>query len=257
MSKNIAIITGASSGIGKQFATTIDSYGSYDELWVVARNMERLEALGDEVAFPIKPISLDLTKNESLESFKSILAEEKPNIKLMINASGWGGFDSVMNLGYEENMSMVDLNVRSLAALTMMAVPYMSKGSQIVEIASVAAFQPIPYIATYGATKAFVLSFARALNVELKPKGIHVMALCPYWTKTNFFARAEKKENKTVKKYIVMYTPEEIIKAAYKGLRKKKDVCIPGFIASAQVVLCKLLPHSLVMKIWMNQQGLE
>lgn len=257
MSKNIAVITGASSGIGKEFVTTLHSYGSFDEVWVIARNQERLEALKDVVAFPIKPISLDLTKDEAFNSFKELLAEEKPNIKFMVNASGWGGFDSVMNLGYDENMSMIDLNVRSLAALTMLAVPYMSKGSQVVEIASVAAFQPIPYIATYGATKAFVISFARALNQELKKDGIHIMALCPYWTKTNFFSRAEKKENKTVKKYVVMYTPDQIVSAAYKALKKEKDVCIPGFIASAQVVLCKLLPHSLVMKIWMNQQDLK
>jgi len=257
MNKNIAIITGASSGIGKQFVTTISSYDSYDEIWVIARGKEKLEALKDEVAFPIKPIALDLTLDSSLGCFKQLLELEKPNIKLMINASGWGGFDSVMNLGYEENMNMIDLNVRALAGLTMLAIPYMSKGSQVVEIASVAAYQPIPYIATYGATKSFVLHFSRALNQELKKKGIHIMAVCPYWTKTNFFNRAEKNEKKVVKKYVCMYKPENIVSQTYKDLRKGKDVSIYGIVSKAQIVVTKLLPHSLVMKIWLNQQDLN
>lgn len=256
MSKKIAVITGASSGIGKQFVTTLQSYGSYDEVWVIARGLDKLKALESEVAFPIKPVALDLTLDASLESFKELLETEKPEIKLMINASGWGGFDSVMNLGYNENMNMIDLNVRALAGLTMLAVPYMSKGSQIVEIASVAAYQPIPYIATYGATKSFVLHFSRALNQELKKDGIHVMAVCPYWTKTNFFSRAEKNEKKVVKKYVCMYQPENIVSQTYKDLRKGKDVSIYGIISKAQIVATKLLPHSLVMKIWLNQQDL-
>ena len=127
------------------------------------------------------------------------------------------------------------------------------------EIASVAAFQPIPYINVYGASKAYVLSFTRALSRELRPRGIHVMAVCPFWTKTAFFDRAVKKDSDTiVKKYTAMYTPEQIVSAAWRGIKHpKKDYCVPGFKAKLQVFGVKVLPHKWVMNIWLRQQKLK
>lgn len=257
MSKKIAIITGASSGIGKQFLLQLDAYDQYEEVWVIARNLERLKLLQSQCTFPIKPIALDLSSEQALEQFKELLAAEKPDIKLLINASGWGGFGSVEQIGYQDNLNMIDLNVRALVALTIASLAYMSRGSKVIEIASLAAYQPIPYIATYGASKAFVLNFSRGLNKELKQRGIMVMAVCPYWTKTNFFDRAVKKEHQVVKKYVCMYQPQDIVAQAYRDLKKGKDVSIYGFIAKAQVLLTKLLPHSLVMKVWLKQQELD
>jgi len=122
----------------------------------------------------------------------------------------------------------------------------------------VAAFQPIPYINVYGATKAFVLSFSRALNRELRPRGAAVMAVCPFWTKTAFFDRAVVSEEKpVVKKYVAMYDPEDIVTRAWRDARRGKDVSKYGFIARFQAALTKILPHSLVMDVWMAQQGLE
>ena len=119
-----------------------------------------------------------------------------------------------------------------------------------------AAFQPIPYIDVYGASKAFVLSFSRALNSELELRKIQVLAVCPYWTKTKFFDRAVG-EKQIVKKYIVMYEPEMIITQAWKDLEKGKDISIYGTVAKGQALLCKLLPHKLVMNIWKKQQDLD
>ena len=134
----------------------------------------------------------------------------------------------------------------------------MTKGANIVNIASVAAFQPIPYINVYAASKAYVLSFSRGLYMELKPEGIHVMAVCPFWTKTNFFNRAvDKNKESVVKKYTAMYEPYMIVNRTWRDLKRKKDVSKYGFVARFQALLCKMLPHSFIMRYWMRQQKLK
>ena len=152
---------------------------------------------------------------------------------------------------------MTDLNCQAVVAMCQLTVPYMPQGGQIINIASVAAFQPIPYINIYGATKAFVLSFSRALNRELRSRGIAVMAVCPFWTKTAFFDRAVADgETPVVKKYVAMYDPADIVRRTWRDAKRKRDVCKYGFIARFQSGLAKLLPHRLVMDVWMHQQDL-
>ena len=250
--KTIAIITGASSGMGKRFVETLDEYGQFDEVWAVARRREVLETL--PCPYPVKPVALDLSDAKALDEFKALLESEKPRVGLLINAAGYGKFDAVMDLPLEENLGMTDLNCRALIAMCQLTVPYMEKGGLIINIASMAAFQPIPYIAVYGATKAFVLSYSRALNRELKD--IDVMAVCPYWTKTAFFDRAVSASG-VVKKYAVMYKPEDIVAQTWKDAKKRKEVSVYGFTAKGQKLLVKLLPHSLVMNVWMKQQKLR
>lgn len=185
-----------------------------------------------------------------------MLEAEQPAIRLLVNASGFGKFQRTDETPLADNMNMVDLNCRAVLALCQVCLPYMKPGSKILNIASVAAFQPIPYINVYGATKAFVLSFSRALNREVKPLGIRVMALCPFWTKTEFFDRAVVTGDAVVKKYIAMYDPKDIVKRAWADLKKGRDVSIYGFKARGQVALVKLLPHKFVMDTWMKQQKL-
>ncbi len=257
MKKRIAIVTGASSGMGREFAKTVPfHYNNVDELWLIARSTSKLEALQKEIIFNTKVLSYDLTKEESFQDLSRLLKEEDVEIKLLVNASGYGIFDSVENTSYENNIGMIDLNVTGLTKMCITCIPYMSEKSDIINFASVAAFQPVPYINIYAATKAYVLSFSRSLNRELKPKGVHVMAVCPYWTKTAFFDRAVT-DNKVVKKYVAMYKAEDNVKRAWEDLKKGKDVSQWGFIARSQVLLCKLLPHSLVMNIWLKQQKLN
>ena len=250
--KKIAIITGASSGMGKRFVETLSEYGSFDEVWAVARRREVLESLS--CPYPVKPVALDLSTPEAAEEFSRLLDSEKPRVGLLINAAGYGKFDAVMDVPLNDNLGMVDLNCRALIALTQLCVPYMEKGGLIVNIASMAALQPIPYIAVYGASKAFVLSYSIALNRELKD--VDVMAVCPYWTKTAFFDRAVS-ENKVVKKYAVMYKLEDIVSQTWKDAKKRREVSVYGFTAKGQKFLVKLLPHRFVIWVWMRQQGLK
>ena len=258
MSK-IAVITGASSGIGREFVRTLASHGQYDEVWAIARNAERLETLKNDTDICVRPIALDLASTDAAQKYSELLEQNKPHVALLINCSGYGKFDATDKISLEQNLGMIDLNCRALTAIAYLTLPYMSRGSEMINIASVAAFQPIPYINVYGASKAYVLSFSRALGRELAPRGIRVLALCPFWTKTAFFDRAVNKDSDAiVKKYVAMYTPEFIVKKAWKALRKKnKDYVIPGFKAKMQVLLVKILPHSIVMKVWMSQQKLK
>lgn len=257
--KNICVITGASSGIGKEFFTQITHDASFklDEIWVIARNREKLESLSSLTDIPVKAVSLDLSLDTAYEEYRALLEAEKPNVTLLVNCSGFGKFESIEKIGYRDNMNMIDLNVKATAALDMITLEYMSKGSGIINIASVAAYQPIPYIATYGATKAFVLSFTRALAMEVKKRGIHVMAVCPFWTKTAFFDRAiDAEEDPVVKKYAAMYDPRDIVRRALKDYKKGKEVSLFGFATKLQLLGVKLLPAWLIMRIWMAQQKL-
>ena len=256
--KKIAVITGASSGIGKKFAETLETYGTFDEVWVIARRLERLEELQTKLPFPVRPVALDLTVAESYARYAALLAEEKPNVALLVNCSGFGKFCATLDVPLDENLNMVDLNCKAIIAMCQHTIPYMQKGAKIINIASVAAFQPIPYINVYGATKAFVLSYSRALNRELKKDGIGVTAVCPFWTKTEFFSRAiENDKDVVVKKYAAMYVPEQIVKRAWRDVKRGRDVSKYGFVARTQIALTKLLPHSFVMSYWMRQQKLK
>lgn len=255
--KKIAIITGASSGMGKVFAETINTYDTFDEVWVIARRLDRLESLQETVPFPVRPIALDLTDRESFRHYAELLENAQANVQLLVNCSGYGKFQAACDTPLSHNLNMVDLNCEALMAMCQLTIPYMHAGAQIINIASVAACQPVPYIGVYAASKAFVLSYSRALNRELDDKDISVMAVCPFWTKTEFFDHAViDGEKPVVKKYAAMYEPQQIVARAWRDAKRGKDVSKFGFIARAQMALVKFLPHSLIMDIWLSQQKL-
>lgn len=249
---NIAIITGASSGIGRSFAFMIDKYYDLDEIWVIARRLDRLEALGGELKAKVRAIPLDLTFDESYDAFAALLAEHKPDVKVLVNASGFGYFGPFAERSLEGQLRMIDLNEKSVVALTYHCLPYMTAGAEIYNIASSSSFQPVPYIAVYGATKSFVTSFSRALNREMKPRGIRVMSVCPHWCRTEFFDTAVTDD--TIKYYNFFTPAEAVAEAAYKNMKRGRDVSLCGFRIKFQVFLVKVLPHSLVMSIWCRQQ---
>lgn len=251
----IAIITGASSGMGRQFVLQLSKAEKFDEIWVISRRKERLEALKNEVDVPIVPLPLDLTVAKSYKIFENMLAEKKPQVSVLVNCSGFGKFGTYEQIPLSESLNMIDLNCKALVAVTELTLPYMKEGSKIVELDSLSAFQPVPYLNVYGATKAFVLSYSRALNKEVKKRGIRVMAVCPGWVKTDFFDRAAATSADAVTYFNILYEPEEIVRTAIKDLYKRnKDVSVHGLPVKGQILLVKLLPHSLVMKIWLKQQ---
>ncbi len=252
---NVAIVTGASSGMGRDLAVRLCAEGTFDELWVIARRERALEALREEVSCPVRVLALDLTEPESLTAYRAALREQKPNVRVLANCAGWGPFGSYEQIPVADSLSVVDLNARALVAVTELTLPYMDRGAAVLQWCSMSAFQPVPYISVYGASKAFVLSYARAMNRELKPRGIRMLAVCPYWVRTPFFDRAEITNDGKVNRYDKVYTVRQVNDSVMKALRKgKKDVCVPGTYARLLRLGSKLLPHGLVMRIWLRQQ---
>lgn len=255
MKKKIAIVTGASSGMGREFALRVADERQIDEIWAVARGEERLNALTNELKTPVRAIPLDLTDVESGRKIEAMLAEEQPEIAVLCNASGYGMFERFDRISERDNLGMIDLNCRALTQLTYLCLPYLAEGSVVVNIASVAAFQPVPYINVYAATKAYVLSFSRALNRELKPRGVRVLAVCPYWTKTAFFDRSNK--NAVITRFDCMYETAFIIDKTFRAMKGKKDYVVPGTFAKLTHAMTKLLPHRTVMNVFLRQQKLN
>ena len=222
----IAVITGASSGMGRDFVRQLSQSESFDEIWVIARRLERLEELRQEISAPLRPIGLDLTKRECIEEYDELLKKEAPSVAVLVNAAGFGYFKEFTDAPLNGYYDMIALNDSAVVGMTYSTLPFMVEGSKSYNICSVAAFQPTPYINVYSATKSFALSFTRALNVELAPKGIKALAVCPYWTKTEFFDTARTDD--TISYYQCYYESKDVVARAIKDMRTKKDVSVYG-----------------------------
>ena len=251
----IAVITGASAGIGREFVYAVDKQGSYDEIWVIARRKERLEELKSACVNPIRPIPLDLADLESVESYRALLEQEKPEIALLVNAAGCGVFGPFAEKDLKKLLGSAQLNSLALTAMCHVSLPYMQAGSSIVNMGSNSAWQPVPYQAVYGASKSYVLNFSRAIGRELRSRKIHVMCVCPGWIKTEFQQVA--RHDDYIRYVDKWYGPDEVAAQAMKDLKKKKTVSILGHPVRRQVRLVKFLPVKLVMSIWCKQQGIE
>jgi len=249
----IAVVTGASSGIGREFVHALDGAYALDEIWVVARRADRLEELRKRCKTRIRVLELDLLDRASYTSYRQQLEQAKPEIAVLINAAGCGLFGAFADLPLEGQLDVIALNDGALTAFCHISLPYMTAGSSIVNLASNSSWQPVPYINVYGASKAYVLNFSRALGVELKGRGIHVMAVAPGWIKTEFFDHAVKDD--TIRYYDRFYTAEQVVKRAMRDLKRRRQVSILGLPVRMQVRLVKLLPANLIMKIWCRQQG--
>lgn len=253
---NIAIVTGASSGMGKEFVLQLPGAVAVDEIWAIARRGGELEKLRGVSAVPVRPIVLDLCREESFATYAALLEAQKPNVRLLVNAAGFGKFGTYSRIDTEDECRMIDLNCKALLMMTRLTVPYMAPGSHILELDSLSAFQPVPYITTYAATKAFVLSYSRAMNRELRDRGIRVMAMNPGWVKTEFFDHAfQTNGGNEVQYFNYLYEAKDVVRTGLKDLyHSRKDYSVHGLPIKFQVFLVKLLPHSLVMSVWLSQQ---
>ena len=241
--------------MGRELALQISGKEQFDEIWVIARRQEALAKLKEEIKTTVRPIALDLTKAESFQEYETLLQKEKPEVAFLANVAGFGKFGRYDEVPLQDCMDMIDLNCKALVAITQLTLLYMKKGSRILQLDSLSAFQPVPYLNVYGSTKSFVLSYSRALNRELKTSGIRVMSVNPGWVKTEFFEHAEKSSSDAVTYFNVMYEAKDVIRTAIKDLyHTKKDVSIHGLQIKLQVLAVKFLPHKWVMNIWMKQQ---
>jgi len=256
----IAIVTGASSGLGREFARQIAAEGGIDQLWVIARRTERLESLKREIesvhaekGITVRPVALDLTKEAEIDKLKALLDEEKPEVKTLVNASGFGKYGTYLDLTDEEITQMIDLNCKSVVLITYGVLPYMNKGSRVLIMGSASAFQPLPEFIMYASTKSFVVHFSRALNVELKSRGITVTCVCPGYVRTEFFQVAQDTKNPdTCQNFTPMYEPEDVVRKALVDSGRGKDLSVLGLNTKLKRMAGKLLPAKLVMATWMK-----
>ncbi len=249
MGKKIAIITGASSGIGREFVKQLDRCTkTLDEVWVIARREERLLALQDEVKnLSLKVLPLDVCKESDSCFLEELLKSESPSVRLFVNAAGIGKAGRFDELTRDEVSYIVELNDLAMVSLTRMILPFMSKKSNILLLASASAFTPQKEFAVYAASKAFVLNFARALHAEVKEKGIIVTAVCPGPVDTEFLEISNGGKKQKPLKRLVTVRPRPVVEKALRDAKKGKEISIYGLPMNVVFIAAKLLPHRLFL----------
>ena len=247
----IALVTGASSGLGLEFARQLDGASDVDEIWLVSRDETKLNEVSKSLATPSIVIPADLTSEKDIASVKSALADDGLEISYLVNSAGFGKIGPWDAITDEAEETMIDLNCRALVTLTRACLPHMGRDSHIIQIASVAAFMPVPDMNVYAATKAFVLHYSRALRWEVRDKGITVTALCPAWVKTGFQKTArDTKDGEAVKDIMFAQTPDVVVSRALAATRRGAAVCCAGAVSETVRILAKVLPTCLMMSAW-------
>lgn len=245
----IAIVTGASSGMGREMVYQLaDRFGGLSEIWVIARRKERLDEFDGKLPLKVRKFAIDITDIESLNILKNELEVVNPDVKILVNSAGCGKYGKIGESTSEESSNMIRLNVEALTAVTELVLPYISANSRIIQFASAAAFVPQPGFAVYAATKSYVLSYSRALAHELKSRKISVTAVCPGSVETEFFDYALNGKKLPLYKKAVISQPEVVVKHAISDSLMGKSMSISGPIMKGFYLLCKFLPHDLIMK---------
>ncbi len=244
----IAVVTGASSGFGRIFVSELQKCcKTLDEIWVVARRKERLVELAEKASIPIRVFGADLSKKNWDREFAEALKSENPTVRILINCAGYGKTGHCRELGVDEQLGMIDVNCRALTKMTLLCLLYLGSHGRIIQVSSAAAFAPQPGFAVYAASKAYVLSFSRALREEVAPKGISVTTVCPGPSETEFFLRAGQGIDGIKKQTAI--APEQIVRQALEDARKRRDVSVCGIPMKGARIACKLLPHSVITKV--------
>lgn len=245
----VALITGASGGIGEVFARRLAARGEH--VLLVARSAARLQALCDKLRqahanVSAQSVALDLSEEDAPSRLFAETNRRGLEVTLLVNNAGVGSAGEFATLELARELKLIDLNVKALVALTHLYLGPMRARHEgaIINVASTAAFQAVPHMTTYAATKAFVLSFSEGLWAENRAHGVHVMAVCPGETATNFFEAAQM-ERPTRS----MQTPDEVVEAALKGLERRRPYVISGWRNYLQTQAERLVPRSVVTRI--------
>ena len=248
--KKIAVITGASSGIGREFACLMDDGGELDELWLIARRRDRLAQLAEGCRTRCRILALDLTQAESFSLFREQLAQSGAQVEYLINCAGFGKFGSFASDREEDVDGMLRLNVSAVVMMCKSALPYMRRGGHIINMASASAWLPLPYFSVYAASKAFVRHFSLALHRELAACGIGVTAVSPFWMNTEFIGVAkDSPEGDAVDRFLILYEPRPTAILALADARAGRAESM----APAQKLIRRaaaLLPEELSMGLW-------
>ncbi|MGN0242344.1 MAG: SDR family NAD(P)-dependent oxidoreductase [Candidatus Weimeria sp.] len=248
-SKKIAVITGASNGLGRGYVRALkDKMSEFDidEFWLVARSGDRLRALADEIKVPAKVLPADLTKEASFDMIKKQLESGDYQVSLLINCAGFGLSGTSEQIGNSGEQQMISLNDSATVAMIHTCLPFMKAGSRIVNIASVAAFQSLKGFNAYSASKAFVLSYSRALRQELVPEKITVTAICPYWIRDTGFIETASGHRSSP---FLSAKTETIVRRSLRTIYRRGMVSTPSIVSFLDFVIGQLLPDNVLSRI--------
>ena len=242
-----AIITGASTGVGLEFVRQIkNTFPEITEYWVVARRLDRLQSIAVE-GVTVRPLPLDLTAPDSMALLQAELERSAPEVSLLVGNAGCGYLGNFDESDLEEQLRMVDLNIRALTAVTRLVLPYMEQGGRIINMSSIASFVPNPRMTIYSATKSYVSAFSRGLHEELKPRNISVTAVCSGPMDTEFIRLGRIKGASRTFDVLPYCDPVKVVRGALMAARKGRAVYTPKAFYKLYRVLSALIPHALLI----------
>ncbi|MBL7993785.1 SDR family oxidoreductase [bacterium] len=244
-----ALITGASSGIGEAIARELAKQNV--ALVLVARSGDKLKSLAAELSaggLKVIPIAQDLLEGNADEMLWLELQKRNIEIDLLINNAGFGGYGFFHESPIEKQAEMIDLNIKALVKLTYRFLPPMISNNHgaVMNVSSTASFQPVPFMAAYAATKAFVTNFTVALSSEYQDTHVRFVALCPGRTKTNFQVAAGSQKVRIRSRAA---TPQQVARVAVRALRRNNNIAIEGFMNHAMIHLQRFFPRWFILKV--------
>jgi len=246
----IAIITGATSGLGMEFVKEIDRlYKQLDEIWVIGRRTKRMEYSQYKISKPLRILSLDLTQPADLSKYHRLINRKKPKVAMLVNSAGFGKVGDYNEISPKEQLDMIELNCKSLVDITLSTLPYIIKGGHIIQMSSASAFLPQRGFGVYAASKSFVLSYSRSLNEELRGRNITVTAVCPGPVKTEFFEIAEQTGQVFAIKKLLMANKHNVVKKALNDAHKRRDISVYGCSMKLLRLISKIVPHRIILII--------
>lgn len=249
----VAIITGASSGIGAEFAK---GYANrVDELWLVARRADKMTELGESLGVKYRAISADLSTSGGIDAIRRLLETERPEVKYLVNAAGFGDYGSFDEIEEKQVEMMIDLNVKATVLITHMVIPYMVRGGRIITMGSGSCFTPLPYFNIYSSGKVFVLHYTKSLNFEIKKYGLRATCFCPGWVKTDFLDKAVSRPGITCPKpsaYKPLLMCDEVVKRCIKASDKGRAMYVTNWYTKLQHLMFKLVPDPILTHMWLG-----
>lgn len=250
---SIAIVTGASSGIGAEFAK---GYASrVDEIWLVARREDKMIKLGESLGIKYRVITADLSKKEGIEAIREALESEKPKVKYLVNAAGFGDYGAFDEIDESRVEMMIDLNVKATVLITHMTVPYMERGGRIIQMGSGSCFTPLPYFNIYSSGKVFVLHYTKSLNYEIEKYGVRATCFCPGYVETEFIGKALADSSVTrpcPELMKPMLSCEKVVKGCIKASDKGRVMYVTNWYTKLQHLLFKILPDNILTRMWLG-----